>query len=357
MTRTIVIAEAGVNHNGSLDRAFQLVDAAAAAGADVVKFQTFSADRLVTRAAPKAAYQTVTTGSEDSSQYAMLKALELDDAAHRRLMDHCTARGIQFLSTPFDLDSLDYLVKDLGLGTIKLSSGDAANPLMLLAAARSGARLIVSTGMCSLAEVEDMLAVLAFGLAGGTAPSRAAFREAWADASARARLRECVTVLHCTTEYPAPVADVNLRAMNAMGAALGVSMGYSDHTQGITIPVAAVALGAVMIEKHFTMDCRLPGPDHVASLEPDQLAAMVAGIRQVELALGDGVKVAGPAERANMAAARKSLTAARDVAEGERFSPENVTVKRPGTGASPMGYFDLLGRLAPRAYQADETIE
>ncbi len=354
--RKYVIAEAGVNHNGSLDRALQLVDAAAEAGADAVKFQTFKADKLVSRAAPKAGYQIANTGS-DESQHEMIRKLELDEAAHLRLMQHCRGRGIEFLSTPFDLESLAMLASRFDLSRIKLGSGEITNAPLLLAAARTGKPVILSTGMSDLGEVEDALAVLAFGYAcGDAAPSLAAFEAAYCSEEGRSALSDKVTLLHCTTEYPAPLAEVNLLAMETLRQAFRLPVGYSDHTAGIVIAIAAAALGATVIEKHFTLDRKLPGPDHLASLEPDELQQMVRSIRDVEAALGSPVKQPAPSELGNRAVARKSLVVSRPVGKGERFGADNLTVKRPGGGISPMRYWEWLGRPAERDYQTDDPV-
>jgi len=331
--RTLIIAEAGVNHNGDLDLARQLVDIAADAGADLVKFQTFRADSLATTTAAKAGYQKLTTGATES-QHAMLKRLELSEAAHRALQAHCQMRGIGFLSTGFDIDSVDMLV-GLGQRLFKIPSGEITNLPYLRHIGGLGGEVILSTGMATLSEIE---AALFFLEKAGTP-------------------RERVTVLHCTTEYPAAPQDVNLRAMRSIRDAFGVRVGYSDHTQGIEISMAAVALGATIIEKHFTVDRHLPGPDHSASLEAGELVAMVRGIRHVEAALGDGVKRPTAAEMRNRAVARKSIVASRPVAAGEIFSNENLTAKRPGTGLSPMRWDEVVGRRAVRAYAADEAIE
>jgi len=354
--RVFIIAEAGVNHNGSLDRAFQLVDAAADAGADAVKFQTFKADSLVSRAAPKAQYQVATTGA-DESQHEMIRKLELDEAAHAALIAHCRERRIEFLSTPFDPESLELLAGKFGIARIKLSSGDITNAPLLLLAARSGKPVILSTGMSTLDEVAAALGVLAFGYREAHAkPSIAAFDRCFATAEGRAALGDKVVLLHCTTEYPAPMADVNLRAMGTLRDAFGLPVGYSDHTPGIAIPTAAVALGAVVIEKHFTLDRSLPGPDHKASLEPDELKQMVRAIREVEAALGSPIKQPAPSELGNRPVARKSLVAARDIVMGEVFTPENLAVKRPGDGISPVRYWEWLGKVADRDYHRDEKV-
>jgi N-acetylneuraminate synthase len=353
---TCIIAEAGVNHNGSLDTAHQLVDAAADAGADVVKFQTFRADKLVTRHANKAVYQQRLTDGEQS-QFDMLKALELSESAHRELQQHCVERGIEFMSSPFDAESLDFLVA-LGVKRIKLGSGELTNAPLLLEAARTGLPMILSTGMSTLADVEAALGVLAFGYCkpAGSLPSKAAFREAWADAMSRSAVLKQVILLHCTTEYPAPRHQVNLRAMTTLKNTFGISCGYSDHTEGHAVSLAAVALGATFIEKHFTLSRAMPGPDHQASVEPTELRALVEGVREIEAALGDGVKVPMPVEIPNMAVARKSLVAAKAIAKGALITAHDLAVKRPGGGASPFEYWDAVGRVALQAYEPDDLI-
>ncbi len=351
-----IIAEAGVNHNGSVDLAHRLVDAAADAGANAVKFQTFRAEKLASVAAPKAAYQARETGNSQS-QLEMLRALELTEPAHRELIQHCAERGIEFMSSPFDTESLAFLVS-LGVRQIKLGSGELTNAPMLLAAAKTGLPLILSTGMSTLAEVEAALGVLAFGYFGGDRPpSRHAFCAAWASAVARTTVRDKIVLLHCTTEYPAPRDQINLRAMLTLRSAFDIACGYSDHTDGIAVSMAAAALGASVIEKHFTLDCSLPGPDHKASLEPLALRALIEGVREVEAAMGDGVKVPVPVELPNRVVARKSLVAAREIRAGEIFSPENVTMKRPGNGISPMDCWEWFGRPARRGFAKDETID
>lgn len=331
--RTLIIAEAGVNHNGDLAVAKQLIEVAAAAGADLVKFQTFCADRLVIQQAPKAAYQAETT-AQDESQYAMIHRLELTRQMHEALVAHCRVQGIGFLSTGFDLESIDLLV-DLGLNLFKVPSGEITNLPYLRYVGKQSKSIIMSTGMATLGEVEAALDTLE---SAGTP-------------------RSIITVLHCNTEYPTPMTDVNLRAMVTMREALGVAVGYSDHTLGTEVPVAAVALGATVIEKHFTLDRTLPGPDHRASLEPDELKVMVAAIRNIEQALGNGHKRPSPSELKNKVIARKSIVAACDIKAGENFTPDNLAVKRPGTGISPMRWDEILGRRAPRVFVRDELIE
>lgn len=356
-SRIFIIAEAGVNHNGSLSMAKDLIEVAARAGADAVKFQTFKAERLVCATAGKAQYQTQTT-SPDESQYEMLRSLELDEAAHRELIGHCASQGIQFLSTPFDLESVDLLAKSFNLPCLKLPSGEITNAPLLLKAASCGKPIILSTGMSTLADIETALGVLAFGYLGGEIlPSAAAFKDAYRSEQGQKVLAEKVTLLHCTTEYPAPFDEVNLRAMDTIASAFGLPVGFSDHTEGYAVPVAAAARGATVIEKHFTLDRSLPGPDHRASLEPEELKAMVCSIREVEAALGSSMKLPARSEVKNLPVARKSIVAARPIAAGEPFTEENLGVKRPGNGLSPLFYWELLGRVASRAYARDEVIE
>ncbi len=356
-SRVYIIAEAGVNHNGSLDLAKRLIEVAAEAGANAVKFQTFKADKLVSRAAPKAEYQIECTGAYET-QHEMIRKLELDEAAHIVLASHCKSKGIEFLSTPFDLESLEMLVRKLDLSRIKIPSGDITNAPLLLEAARTEKPVILSTGMSTLGEIEMALGVLAFGYTvRDEPPSHAAFEKAYGSAMGRNALQDKVTLLHCTTEYPAPFTDINLRAMATLQQAFGLPVGYSDHTQGIAIPVAAVALGAVIIEKHFTLDKNLPGPDHKASLEPDGLKKMVRSIREVELALGSSIKQPVASELKNRPVARKSLVTARDVRKGETFTQDNLAIKRPGDGINPIRYWEWIGKIADRDYQQDDKVQ
>ena len=331
--KAFIIAEAGVNHNGSLKMAFQLIDVAVAAGADAVKFQTFKAEKVIAVNAPKADYQQKTTGS-DESQLEMVKRLELDEAAHARLYQYCMGKGIQFLSTPFDLESIDLLDR-LGLEIFKLPSGEITNLPYLRKLGALKKRLIMSTGMSDLGEIEDALDVL----------------------NESGTPLENITVLHCNTEYPTPFEDVNLKAMLTIGHAFGVAVGYSDHTLGIEVAVAAVALGAAVLEKHFTLDRNLPGPDHKASLEPHELKAMVKAIRNIEKAFGSGIKKPSPSELKNMPFARKSIVAASSIKKGETLTEINITIKRPGTGISPMRWDDILGRRANRNYEKEDLLE
>ena len=350
-----VIAEAGVNHDGREDLALRLVEAAAAAGADTVKFQTFDPAELATASAPTAAYQA--DAGQGAVQAGMLARLVLSTAALRRVIDHARATGVAFLSTPFDIGSARLLVDELGMERIKVGSGELTNLPFLLALARLDRPLLLSTGMATLAEVKDALGVVVFArLAGGSeAPSPGAFRAAFDSTAAERVLAETV-VMQCTTQYPAPHDQANLRVLDTY-AALGVRPGYSDHTLGIDIALAAVARGAVVIEKHLTLDRTAPGPDHKASLEPDEMAALVRGVRRVTEALGSGDKAPVPAERANMAVARRSLVAARPIAAGEAFSADNLAARRAGGGLAPGHLWELIGRTAGRAYALDEIID
>lgn len=331
--RTLIIAEAGVNHNGDIGLAKKLIDVAAEAGADLVKFQTFNANRQVTDEAKKADYQIKSTDGNESQQEMLLR-LELTPAMHSDLIAHCALRNIGFFSTGFDIESVDLLVS-LGQNQFKIPSGEITNLPYLRHIGRLGKPVILSTGMATLGDIEAAIEVLEQA---GTSRSN-------------------LTVLHCTTEYPTPMAEVNLRAMQSMHRAFGVAVGYSDHTQGVEVAIAAVALGATVIEKHFTLDRNLPGPDHKASLEPAELKAMVRAIRNIEIALGDGIKRLTPGEAKNKSVARKSLVASKAIKAGELFSVQNVTAKRPGTGISPMRWDDVAGRKALHDFAIDALIE
>ena len=332
MEHVLIIAEAGVNHNGSYERALQMIDSAADAGADIIKFQSFKTEKLVTRDAPKAAYQETNTGNS-GGQFDMLKKLELDRNAHLGLMAHCRNRGIRFMSTPFDADSAEML-HQLGVGMFKVGSGDLTNVPLLRQLAGFGKPVIISTGMANLDEIGQALQVL---LNGGLNKNQ-------------------VMILHANTDYPTAYTDVNLKAMATIANTFGIIAGYSDHTDGIEVPVAAVALGAKVIEKHFTLDRNLEGPDHKASLEPAELKAMVRSIRNIEQALGNGIKVPSEGEKKNMVAARKSIVAARDIKKGEKLTTENLTVKRPGSGISPLRWDEIIGTFATHDYRKDELI-
>tara|TARA_B110001450_G_scaffold256772_1_gene288615 strand:+ start:3925 stop:4926 length:1002 start_codon:yes stop_codon:yes gene_type:complete len=329
----LIIAEAGVNHNGDISLAKKLIDAAVDAGADLVKFQTFSADRLATRQAEKADYQIVTTGSSET-QHDMLSRLEMSPEMHHELIAYCNARKIKFFSTGFDIESVDFLIS-LGINHFKIPSGEITNLPYLRHIGQLAKPVIISTGMATMGDIEAAIDVL----------------------DQTGTTRSLITVLHCTTEYPTPMAEVNLRAMQSMQAAFGVRVGYSDHTTGIEVAIAAAALGATVIEKHFTLDRKLLGPDHKASLEPDELKTMVSAIRNIEIALGDGVKRLTPSEIHNKSVARKSLVARKVIKLGEVFSVENITTKRPGTGLSPMTWDSVMGRKAARDFLVDELIE
>ena len=332
MKHTLVIAEAGVNHNGDIRLALELVDAAVYSGADIVKFQTFRARKIATNLAPKAEYQKHSTERVES-QLVMLEKLEINPEQHQKLIDYCQQCGIEFLSTAFDLQSIN-LLSSLSPQRWKVPSGEITNFPYLKRIGQKKQPVIISTGMANLGEIEAAIDVLEFA---GTS-------------------RNQITVLHCTTEYPAPLNEVNLHAMQSIGHAFGVEVGYSDHTDGIVVPIGAVALGATVIEKHLTTNRTLDGPDHRASLEPGQFAAMVQGIRSIEKALGDGIKRPTDSEQANLSIVRKSLVAARTIKEGELFTAENITTKRPGTGISPMNWNIIIGSRASKDYLIDEMI-
>lgn len=349
-----IIAEAGVNHDGDIETAFGLVDIAKDVGADTVKFQTFKTDRLVTGGAKKADYQVRATAG--GNQAAMLRKLELAESDFRRLADHAALRGIAFLSTPFDSDSALFLVRELGLDRLKVGSGDLDNLPMLLAIARAGAKVVLSTGMGGYSDVETALSVLAFGYA--AAPSERPCAEAFAEAYSRHVdvLRDRVVLLHCTTEYPAPAESLNLRAMTSLAAAFHLPVGFSDHSEGDAPAIASVALGARVLEKHITLDRGRPGPDHAASLDPDGFRRLVRAVRITELGLGDGIKRVMDAERGNIRIARKAVVANRVIRAGEAFDMQNLTLKRHSEGLSANRYFDMIGRTATRDYEMDEAI-
>lgn len=335
MSHTLIIAEAGVNHNGSIELAKKLVEKAKEAGVDYIKFQTFKASKLVTKAAKQAEYQQKNMGKEGDSQYQMLKKLELSPEEHEILIEYCRQLGIKFLSTAFDFDSIDYL-HSLNLGLWKVPSGEVTNYPFLKRIAAFNEPTILSTGMCDMEDVKAAVeALYKNGLS-----------------------KENLILLHCNTEYPTPFDDVNLKAMDALRNEFGVEVGYSDHTKGIEVPIAAVALGATVIEKHFTLDRNMEGPDHKASLEPDELKAMVSAIRNIEKAVGgDGTKHVSDSEKKNIAIARKSIVASCDIKAGAVFTEQNLTVKRPGYGVSPMRWEEVLGLNAKRDFNEDELIE
>ena len=335
MERIFIIAEAGVNHNGSMDTALRMIDAAADAGADAIKFQTFKADELVSSAARKADYQILNTANGDESQLSMLQKLELTYSEYEQLMIRCEARNIKFFSTAFDLDSLQFL-HDVGLTTVKVPSGEITNLPYLRKAAELFQRVLLSTGMSTIEEIGDALQV---------------FLDAGID-------KKDITILHCNTEYPTPMEDVNLRAMLHLQQIFGTRIGYSDHTRGIEVPIAAVALGATVIEKHFTLDRTMPGPDHKASLEPQELKSMITAIHNIESALsGSGLKEVTPSEEKNKTAARTSIVAKTPIKKGSPFTEDNLTSKRPGSGISPMKWNSVVGKTASRDYKSDELID
>jgi len=356
MSKTFIIAEAGVNHNGDLSKALELINIASEAGADAVKFQTFIADNLVTLSAPKAKYQKVLT-DECESQYEMLKKLELSHADHYDLLSYSNKKKIKFLSTAFDSDSLRFLVDDLGLDLLKIPSGEITNGPFLLEHARTGNDIILSTGMSSMQEIEDALSVLAFGYLSNKVPTKKLMKTSFNSSEGKKILRKKVVLLHCTSQYPAVASDMNLRAIVTMRKYFNLRVGYSDHSLGILASSNAVALGAVIIEKHFTIDKTLPGPDHQASLEPDELCELVKSIRATEESLGNGIKEARPSEYENLLVSRKSIVAKETIRKGEPFNPDNITLKRPGSGKSPMDYWDILKQPSRRNYRQDETID
>ena len=331
MEKVYIIAEAGDNHNGDFNTALKLVDVAKRAGADCVKFQTFVTEEIISKYAEMAEYQKKNTGKEES-QFEMVKRLELSFDEFRKIKEYCDRVGIQFLSTPFDLKSVDFL-NELGVPFFKIPSGEITNYPYLIKIAHTGKPVVMSTGMCEPDEILAAINVLENN-GGGE-----------------------ITLLHCNTEYPTPLKDVNLYAMRTMKKMFGKKVGYSDHTKGIEVPVAAVALGACVIEKHFTLDKNMPGPDHKASLEPDELGRMVKNIRNIEIALGDGVKHVSESERKNIAIARKSIVARRNIQEGETLTEDNLAVKRPGTGINPMQWMEVLGTRAVSDFKEDELIE
>ena len=334
MKKAIIIAEAGVNHNGSIKLAKQLIDAAAIAGVDYVKFQTFKAENLVTKSAKKAKYQQTNMINNDELQFQMLKKLELSKEYHYDLINYCKIRNVNFFSTAFDLKSVDFLAS-LHLDMWKIPSGEITNYPYIKKIAQYGQPIVLSTGMSTIEEIKEAVNVLVKN---------------------GADMKQ-ITILHCNTQYPTPMQDVNLFAMNTIAEEIGVKVGYSDHTMGIEVPIAAIALGATMIEKHFTLNRNMEGPDHKASLEPDELKAMVSAIRNVEKALGSTEKTVSPSEIENLNIARKSIVSAKFITKGDIFSEENLTVKRPGNGISPMKWDDVIGHVAIRDFEEEELIE
>jgi N,N'-diacetyllegionaminate synthase len=335
MNKVLIIAEAGVNHNGSIETAKKLIDVASDAGVDYVKFQTFKAENLVSTTAPKAEYQIENTQNQNETQYQMLKNLELSIEDHHELIEYCNKKNIKFFSTAFDLESLDFL-NSLNFNLYKIPSGEITNYPYLHKIGSFKKEVIISTGMCTMQEIEEAISVL---MDAGTS-------------------KENIIVLHCNTEYPTPMKDVNLKAMLAIQQKCNVSIGYSDHTLGIEVPIAAVAMGAIVIEKHFTLDRTMPGPDHAASLEPLELKAMVGAIRNIELAIsGDGIKKPSMSEQKNITIARKSIVASRDIKKGEVFNESNISTKRPGNGISAMKWNEVIGKIANEEYKVGDFIK
>ena len=354
--KCFIIAEAGVNHNGDKSLALQLIDIAAKAGADAVKFQSFKAENVVIASAPKAEYQLSSTAKEDS-QLQMLKALELPNSYLNELADHARSLGLKFMSTAFDIHSLNYLVDKIKVDVLKVPSGEITNGPFLLEIARKGLPIICSTGTANESEIESALDILAFGLTNAKVPkSFDEIKGASKTSPGASALQEKVIVLHCVSEYPAPFNEVNLNAMDTMREKFNLPIGYSDHTTGIVVPIAAVAKGACVIEKHFTISRTMKGPDHAASIEPNELRALVESIRIVEQALGHNRKEPSPTEIKNIPIVRRSLVAAKDIREGDVITAEMLTAKRPGTGVSPLKYWELLGTKAKKSYSKDQQI-
>ena len=359
MYKCCIIAEAGVNHNGDEKLAHKLIEVAYESGADIVKFQTFKAKNIVTEQAPQAKYQIENTGVKET-QFEMLSRLELSFEAHIRLIDHCNQLGIEFLSTAFDEESLDFLVNTLHLKTLKIPSGELTNAPLVLSHARTGCSIILSTGMATLAEIEKTLGVIAFGFLNpifNNNPTEQDFETAYASHEGQNILQEKVTILHCTSEYPAPLEEVNLLAMKTMQSTFKLKSGYSDHTDSITIPIAAAALGAKILEKHFTLDKKMEGPDHKASLDPNELKAMVTQIRQIEIALGNGIKYPQPSEIKNKEIARKSIILKQPLNAGSIITKEHITIKRPGTGMSPYQFWSVIGTVSRHDYSIEDLLD
>lgn len=356
MQDVYIIAEAGVNHNGSFELAIQLIDEAKKAGANAVKFQTFVTENCLSKTISKAAYQVTNTGS--GSQFDMVKKLELSFKEHSQLKAYCDEQYIDYLSTGFDFDSLAFLVDELKLKTLKIASGEVTNAPLVLAHAQSGCDIILSTGMCTLGDIEKALGILAFGFIGDTSitPSDMAFTQAYFSDEGQALIKKRVTILHCTTEYPAPFDEINLKAINTIKRAFGTKIGYSDHSQGIAVPIMAVAFGVTMIEKHFTLDKTMEGPDHIASLDPSELKDMISGIRQGQSAIGGAFKRPSASELGNLAVVRKVILANHNIKKGEVFSKDNLSIKRGAGMITPTDYWALLGRKSRRDYAHDEPL-
>ena len=354
---SLIIAEAGVNHNGSEDIAFDLIDVAHAAGADIVKFQTFKSSDLVTQNAKKAQYQSINT-KNDVSQLKMLKDLELPYSSFKKLANYCDDLRIEFLSTAFDKTSLDFLVNDIGMRRLKIPSGELNNAPFILDHARTGMSIILSTGMSNLNEIKMALGVIAFGYIGDErTPSIQSFEEAFNSIEGKNILKEKVHLLHCTSEYPAPLEEVNLNAIQLLKKEFGLKIGYSDHTLGIDVALGAVALGAEVIEKHFSLSRDSEGPDHRASLEPDELSLMISKIRQMEIALGKEEKIRTSSESKNLKIVRKSIVAEKTINPGDQFSSLNISIKRPGVGMQPISFWDLLSKKSSKKYKPGDLID
>lgn len=357
MNKTYIIAEAGVNHNGSLEMAKELVKVAKEAGADAVKFQTFQAENLVTKQAKQANYQIDNLG-EATSQFEMLKKLELTYDEFEELQAFCCTENIAFLSTPFDFESVDFLLDHLQMGTVKIPSGELTNAPFIHYIATKQKPIILSTGMATIQEIHEALAFLAYGLARSRAPVvLERIQGFYQTEEATEVLKRYITLLHCTTQYPAPAESINLQAINEMKQIFQLPVGLSDHSEGIHIPIAAVSMGATIIEKHFTLDKTLEGPDHIASLNPNELKTMIKGIREIEQAMGDGIKKPTSIELQNRIPARKSLVAQKTIQVGELFTANNLTVKRPGNGVAPSKYWSYIGKVASKSYDEDELID
>jgi len=354
--QTLIIAEAGVNHNGDLSKALKLVKIAAKAGADVIKFQTFNSESLVTKLAPKANYQIKET-DHNESQLEMLKKLELSSSDYLAILELCKKEKIQFMSTAFDNDSLDFLIKQLDIRTLKVPSGEITNGPFLLKHALTKKNIILSTGMSSISEIEDALSVIAFGYLSKKKPTKKLIKSAYDSSEGQDILAKKIVLLHCTTQYPVPVNDINLNAITTMKEYFNLKVGFSDHSLGINTAANAVVLGAEVIEKHFTIDRELPGPDHKASLEPEEFSKMVDLVRETEISLGDGIKEPRPSEIENRLIARKSIVARNNIKKGAIINKSNIDFKRPGTGKSPMEYWDILNKKSSKDYEKDELIE
>ncbi len=357
MHNIFVIAEAGVNHNGVFENAVKLVDEAKNAGADAVKFQTFITDNCLSKSISKADYQVNNTGS--GSQYEMVKSLELTFDEHKRLKGYCDLVGIDYLSTAFDFESLEFLTLELKLDKLKIASGEITNSPLLLAHAKTGCELILSTGMCTIGDIEYALGVIAFGLINDSSklPSEVEFSNAFFSKKGQELIKSKVTILHCTTEYPAPFDEINLNAIETIQKAFGLRIGYSDHSEGITVPILSVAYNISILEKHFTLDKNMEGPDHLASLEPSELKVMIKSVRQAEKALGSSSKRPSESEMRNLSKVRKVILAKQAIIEGDLFTSENLCIKRGQGGVKPSEYWSLLGLNASRDYEVDDSID